>query len=377
MSSEHSNFLCNLKYHNTLPDAPSGPFFKEIQLFHSFQDYSEYKVSTLEKSFVWQPHFGPDLGLNLDLVDQDAILVQEPDKSQLQYVSQPTLDQSELKYLNGTMIEKSRGGAPTRKIDEKSKPWWLRNTTYLENNLYSDSKYRGGEHLYLQHEAAKKKILDDPDYDPFEIESINKSFDIVDKTVEILKNSNKKRVCEWSVPILPLANNGEAFHRNYQFSRFDESPYVVFDSEVIDDNKRKRTIDNSLITQIRHSTIKATDNSDIVQANDFRVSLLAQIPHDEENKTIESDDDTKYDWVKDYRMEVVVASNTKLSENQLPAEHFVFLISDERKNSGINNSNDISNVSVSYLPIKSTVELRRLDPENSKPIEAIVKRDII
>ena len=37
----------------------------------------EYKISTLEKSFIWQPNFGLDMGINLDLVDQESILVQE------------------------------------------------------------------------------------------------------------------------------------------------------------------------------------------------------------------------------------------------------------------------------------------------------------
>ena len=76
-SQKDAPFLFSLKFQNTLPNAPSGPFFKKVPLYSVMNPLKEYKVSTLEKSFIWQPNFGLDMGVNLDLVDQESILVQE------------------------------------------------------------------------------------------------------------------------------------------------------------------------------------------------------------------------------------------------------------------------------------------------------------
>lgn len=65
-----SDFICLPQFHNNLPNAPCGPYLKNIELLNPYSDFSLYKTSSLEKNHIWQPHFGPDLGLRLDLVDQ-------------------------------------------------------------------------------------------------------------------------------------------------------------------------------------------------------------------------------------------------------------------------------------------------------------------
>jgi len=126
-------FIIKLKFANNLPNAPSGPFLKSIPYvnngsYSSLYDnkFPEYRTSTLEKGYTWQPHFGPDLGIQLDLVDQDSIL--ETDHQ--------TVDQSDLKYLTGSV---DSGRAKLAQLDQ-SKPLWLRNTTYMENNLFQRGK---------------------------------------------------------------------------------------------------------------------------------------------------------------------------------------------------------------------------------------------
>ena len=73
-NSDASEFICQPQFHNSLPNAPCGPYFKQVDLLHPYADFATYRASSLEKNYVWQPHFPPDLGIRLNLVDQESIL---------------------------------------------------------------------------------------------------------------------------------------------------------------------------------------------------------------------------------------------------------------------------------------------------------------
>ena len=122
-SLNDTQFLIDLQFQNNLPNAPSGPFLRKLGLYHKFDRFAEYKTSTLEKKHVWQFHLGPDCGLNLDFVDQDSILVESDMKE---------LDVDEQAYLKGNQKKSSS----KKDLDESDKPWWLRSTTYMENDLF-------------------------------------------------------------------------------------------------------------------------------------------------------------------------------------------------------------------------------------------------
>ena len=89
------------------------------KLLHPLEHYGTYYQSSLEKNYVWKPHF-PEAGIQLDLWDKDSFLVPEDEERR------GTLDYEDFKYIQ----EESGGRKTTSKDIER--PWWLRNTTYLE-----------------------------------------------------------------------------------------------------------------------------------------------------------------------------------------------------------------------------------------------------
>ena len=112
--SEHlsKGFLCKPAFHNTLPTAPSGPFFRPLSLYNNSNNssnsnkmlqYAIYQVSTLEKSCIWQPHYGPELGLKLDLADQDTILPSDSGTG-----SKNVIDTNEMRYLSESRVRANK-----------------------------------------------------------------------------------------------------------------------------------------------------------------------------------------------------------------------------------------------------------------------------
>lgn len=100
-------------------------------LIHPLSKYGEYKLSTLEKNYTWLPHVSVDINMNIDLVDQEAMLYL-PDK--------PVLDPMDELYLKPVNTSNLHGSSNLSKANIKGpNPWWLRNTTYLENNLFSQT----------------------------------------------------------------------------------------------------------------------------------------------------------------------------------------------------------------------------------------------
>ena len=120
-----SDFIVQLKYSNTLPEIPSGPYLLELKPLRDFEEYGKYSFSSLERNHIWQPHFGPTAGIKLDLQDQDSVLSLSKEEA---------LDPSDIKYLAA-----ANSGKILRTTD---KPWWLRNTTYSENTMESESRIK-------------------------------------------------------------------------------------------------------------------------------------------------------------------------------------------------------------------------------------------
>ena len=97
-----------------------------------------------------------------------------------------------MKYLTAN-LDKARG--KTKQIDDSNKPWWLRNTTYMENNLYNVAKVKSKAAVASETISAKRPALD-YDRDMLTTGYINDSFDIVDKTVQsLIAKSNSNTLC--------------------------------------------------------------------------------------------------------------------------------------------------------------------------------------
>ena len=188
-----TDFITHPEFLNTLPSAPCGPYFLDNTFTPSFEKYAEYKTSTLEKAYIWQPHL-IEAGVKLDLVDPESVLI--PNKV-------PPLHPMDAKYLQTTVTTTSTNSIRNkkRKVSNDEKPWWLRNTVYLENNLYNQRR-----------PAIKEEVTTTTDImikNPFSTSFILESFDYI-KNEELYHSTLKKfksnctiNDIEWSIPILP------------------------------------------------------------------------------------------------------------------------------------------------------------------------------
>lgn len=358
-------FLIQLKYQNNLPSAPSGPFFKKVNVFHGYEKFGEYYTSTLEKNYVWQPHVGLDVGVNLDLVDQDAMLAGTHDKNA------PAIDPAELKYLTGT-VDKGRG--KQKQIDQSSKPWWLRNTTYMENNLFNAVNTKTDADALNKFNEDKRKQMGDV-LNPFTTEYIDNSFELVDNTIKVLemKATGKKSKVVWSVPILPLELEsilGSMNERNFSLVRFDEDPTEVLDKVEGEDKQsdsyraKRRRVNRAIATNFR----QAVKSEHQIKAGGLELSLVAP-PSAEaaDGVTEEADEAVRYGWVKDYRMEV---QDTKSEDC------FLLLVNQKQLDAAASQGESVPEEAAvgSYFPIKARVDLKKLSREESVPCDSKVGR---
>ncbi|RYH08995.1 hypothetical protein EON65_40490 [archaeon] len=322
------NFNIKFQYRNSLPPPPCGPYFMPLEILTSLnQGLPEYRTSSLEKAHVWQPHFGPDLGLKLDLPDMESVLVSD---------QQHLLDPEDLKYLTATQ-EKGRG--KLKDFDQASKPWWLRNTTYLENNPFNMGKLKD-EDLVQKNSEARKRALE-AGKDSYDVEAIEESFEVVDKFVESLLAQNPGVTIEWSLPILPYCNStGEVSSKKRSLVRFDEDPLQVVNAHGV----KKFRADHAIITNER----QVVKDNGKVQDKLLDVTVIAPHADQEENGV--------YDWVKDYRMEVK-------DEDAKDC----FLLVQDIGGEGAD--------TVSFVPLVGRIDLHKLPLEKSKPLTATITRD--
>jgi hypothetical protein len=350
-------FIIKLKFANNLPNAPSGPFLKAIPYINNgsysslFDNkFPEYRTSTLEKGYTWQPHFGPDLGIHLDLVDQDAMLATSSENGSL------TVDQSDLKYLTGS-VDSGRG--KLAQLDQQSKPLWLRNTTYMENNLFQRGKdqSKGIQARSSALSLQKKEMLS--------TEFIDDSFSLVQVTITNLISKATKLKVHRIMPLLPcdaaIRHPDASINdvNSHSFVLFDEDPSLSIHNQ--NNHAKRRKISDGIITNAR----KVQSKDGAKAQPDIDVSLVSAGVEEEEKK---QGDDTRaldgswveYQWVRDYRMEM------HTNEHK---DCFVFVY---------NKSDDSSNnssLNMEYYPIDSRIEMKRLNPEESLPHDALVKRD--
>lgn len=174
------------------------------------------------------------IGLDINLVDQEAMLHQPTNE-------QP--DPADLLYLNPSTAKSSATSSnPTNSVRHHaidltdSNPWWLRNTTYLENNLFSQTTRNRSDNVALS-EIKKRLTIDrELDSNPENFAALkslsNKvednidtddSFSLVDITLKKLIEKNKKSgvSLEWSYDIFP---NNQLENQTISFVRYNETP---------------------------------------------------------------------------------------------------------------------------------------------------------
>lgn len=390
-NKDGSDFICLPQFHNSLPNAPSGPYLKNIELSHRYQDFSQYKTSSLERNYIWQPHFGPDLGLRLDLVDQEAIL------NPINIRNEDSIDASEMRLLKGDAPERGRG--KLRSLEGGEKPWWLRNTTYLENNLYSSVVQTKTD---FKRQRVGTAFVSG-------IAAFAASFDKVDANVQRLAKESREKFnleIEWSIPLLP----GGDFSNYFAVARFDEDPDTSMNRPKSDTGVEESSIlENeavfSILTNIQQSSpdeestktsttsfyaslVLPTDEKNLPQEPSSTNTLDALSPNDDGDVEINSpnyngdstsssqknsnvnpsDADTVlYKWLRNFTMDV----NTKQDDS------FILTVNAPNNSSSSSSASSSQNIgSVTYHPIKSRLELKKII-DSDEHLAVVARRKIV
>lgn len=307
--NDDREFICNPIFLNTLPNVPSGPFFRTVELPHSSADFAIYTVSTLEKSYIWQPH---EVGLHLELVDQESILTS----------SDRSVHASDARFLAD---RRANANIPERIP-------WLKRTTYLTNDLYDNvNKFKGGEALERGFKQRKLQSTGDK-LNPFDPNVISWSFDTIQyKTKEDLEKDPafaSKGEVEYIVPIFPEDDN--IWGQNLSLVSFNEDIYSIpleVKENLNDDEiklKKRQRVENSIITNIRR--IEGRDET-------LASSLITPIDHSS----------SEYEWMKDFKMDIKAGKLT---------DHFELTV---------------ENGQCFYCPIRAKIEMKKIDPRLSLP----------
>ena len=394
-----------IKYYNTLPSIPNGPYFipvlnndinnnenlneKELKqkqqkhgpLFTSMSEFGRYHMSSLEKNYLWKPDLGFDVGIGIDLVDSDRILgiingpidkkweINDIDQKYLSVI----LNNSTLSTLSSSNQLQSQQGfvRGKRKVNTQTKnnnPWWLRNTTYYDNNLFSQTRQRGSFDNIKK--LSVENHTNDKNYDLFSIEIINKSFELINNSEnKLLKHYNNKTI-EWSIDILPNNNdNNESFNElSLSLLRYDEYPLNKSNNHkkhMIERTEHKENTGNvnesidlmesSIITNIRElQTMKLTKDKA------FESSLV--IPSNniiDNTNIIENNNEKYYEWIKDYVVESQVTKTTQ--------DSYLIVL---KENNELNNE-----LTAFYNPIKTRLLMSKMSADESQPLDVILTRE--
>jgi len=337
---DDSHFLVNMTFQNHLPAVPSGPFFKKVGISHTFAEFAQYRTSSLEKSYVWEPHFGPDVNIRLDLVDQDAIL----DKAQ-RYPAHLDLDKETKAYTS--LADRGGRGSLSKKRESLQSSWWLRETVYNENSLFKSGTH-GTSSLKSTKAQAPVALVD-----PFSVDFIQQSFDAASKPLSSFKELGE---VEWSMPILPHVSFGDS---PYSWVRFDEDPAgapilaslmdpnaqassstLLEEDNAADLGNQRKRVRTSLLTNARE---KEGGNK-----QSYAITMIVPTSEPAQDAT-----EVKYEWLRDFHMNIAKQNAT---------DSFVLLVDEENQ------------TDARMFLVSNQLEMGKLQPSEIRVADAHVTR---
>lgn len=166
-----TDFLCRVKYGNTLPDIPFEAKFLACP-FVSLNRFIEYKPTTLEKNFKWELLTEPDLGVSIDLINPDTYYVDnEGGRKQHDPTDSMLLEDEQANPQN------SRRSMQHSKIVP-----WMRKTEYISSEFQRFGVAADRQETKVGY-SVKKKFQNEVLYRDraSQIAAINKTFDEVNK----------------------------------------------------------------------------------------------------------------------------------------------------------------------------------------------------
>uniref|UniRef100_A0A9J2PDV4 RNA polymerase II-associated factor 1 homolog n=2 Tax=Ascaris TaxID=6251 RepID=A0A9J2PDV4_ASCLU len=206
-----SDFLCRVKYSNTLPDIPFEAKFLACP-FTSLSRFIDYKQTSLEKNFKFELLAESDLGVKIDLINPETYFVDPdaPKKQQLNAIDAELLEDEQANPQNSR-----------RSLQHSKMVPWMRKTEYISSEFTRFGVSNERQETKIGY-STKKKFQNEVLYRDraSQIAAINKTFDEAAKPVT--RHPMKKGVT--AVEELYLLPDFENWKHPFALVVFDSDP---------------------------------------------------------------------------------------------------------------------------------------------------------
>lgn len=318
-------FAINLQFQNSLPPSYGHGLYSKVD-FNDFnpEDAQVYgrRTSSLEKKHLWEANADPFCGMRPNLVDQDRLL---------RYSTDP-LDSSDAKLLHSQKQSTTTlGNNGARGVTDDQKPYWLRNTTYLENNPFNKYSNNNEEEAFEAHRETRKRQAVE---DIFDKELVVQSFTKCEEVIKNEQGPKKKRKVVSVFPIVPDSLLGSV---STVLVRFDED---------LSSNLRSapEAEHHAMVVNVREPPSRELTK----KAGLFHATVV--IPTATEGADRDVSSSTSHRWFRDFRMEM---QDVNLDDS------FLLVVDRHEK-------------AAKYLPVRARTDMKRLDFHSSIPADVNV-----
>lgn len=330
---ETKGFQINLQFQNNIPlNYGHGTYAKiDFTTFNPQESIGQgRRTSSLEKKHLWEACAEPFCGMKINLVDQDKLL---------RHSTEP-LEAADMKIVySQKQSTKSLGNNGARGVKEEQKPYWLRNTTYLENNPFNKYSNANEEDTFQVHRESRNRQFV---ADVFDKDKVAQSFSKCEEIIHAEQGPRKRRKVVNVYPIVPdtlLASSAVST----VLVRFDEDVRSALSSNVSADG----TEQHSLIMGVREPTVKdGASRTNVVHS-----TVVVPEGNNRDKATEESSPSSvTHTWFRDFRMDM---QDANLEDS------YVLVLDPVEK-------------TAKYLPVKSRTDLKRLDFQQAVPRDVSV-----
>ncbi|CAM9465911.1 unnamed protein product, partial [Phaeothamnion confervicola] len=332
---KHSEYLCTMKFRNTLPDPPLGPRFLKIPF--ALDKLSEFAPTTLDTDYKWQLHCERDVGVDIDVIDPGSYLpppepvpVPAEDLRLLTWQDRPSGAS-----VAASSAEDNSRTARRRRVDTEVS--WLKKPSYVAQDPYAVGHQKIAEKAAEERKAESQQQADRLRAADRRLEALQSFVAANGKGKAPQHPERPGAKVLWSVPVLPDLG---LWGNTYTQVIFDEAPADDKAISGTTERKRKR-VERALFRDMRKKT---KDHGGDV----YQVSYL--VPGDSAGSDSEGGGggggggdggggggEGEYDWVKPYH--TTVMSYPKVYEQKKGGEaagnhtlpHMLLVVDAERQ----------------------------------------------
>mmetsp|Transcript_29471 Transcript_29471/g.38119 ORF Transcript_29471/g.38119 Transcript_29471/m.38119 type:complete len:500 (+) Transcript_29471:55-1554(+) len=353
---KNTEFLCTLKFRNTLPSPFLGPNFLDIPF--PLERLTQYRPNSLDVEYKWKLHCERNLGVPIDIIDPSNYLV--PTRPQELAEEDQALLDWKVDTANGSLLPggisskeernaKKHGRSLVNHLKRKNvdtNVTWMKRTMYLANDLYDPV------HRFESGQKATQQQLEKLNQDMIAVNAesaatkIAQSFNAANdpKGKKAIKHpTNSSLTPEWVLPVLPDAN---LWSNVYMHVGFDVDPILQDepnkDPEYLSAKGRRFT--QAVISDVREK--------EVVGATDPVMVASYLVPEKDAPNTVQESagEERNFEHLRGYQIEVKDTENT-----------FVFMI-------------DPDNGLASYCKLDTRIDLKKGRPQTQSSTYAKLKR---